>query len=255
MRGLIEQRLNAIEAEYGCRVLFACESGSRAWGFPSTDSDYDVRFVYMHPVDWYLCLQDRKDTIELALQQDLDVGGWELRKALRLFAGCNLAFNEWLDSPVYYLESGPLRSALVGLIPQYFNPLKAVHHYLSQAHRAWSSKDQTQIKLKKLFYALRAILAGCWIERWRSMPPTQMKTMLVDELLPDALVQQVHDLIAFKHTADEGCVVTLAPGLEQWIEHRLSELHDSTETIPPLKHVEWVSLNKLFLALIRNEQP
>jgi uncharacterized protein len=254
MRGVIEQRLSAIEAEHGCRVLFACESGSRAWGFPSADSDYDVRFVYMYPADWYLCLQERKDTMELALQQDLDFAGWELRKALRLFAGCNLAFNEWLDSPVYYLESGPLRSSLLATIPQYFNPRKAIHHYLSQAQRAWSSKDETAIKLKKLFYALRATLAGCWIEHRRSMPPTQLQAMLVSELLPQALIEHVQDLIAFKQTSSEGCFVTLPPGLEQWIDQKLQELAGSTEAIPPPGHIDWPTLNKLFLALIKADQ-
>jgi hypothetical protein len=232
-------------------MLFACESGSRAWGFPSVGSDYDVRFVYLYPANWYLCLQEQKDTIDLAVQQDLDVGGWELRKALRLFASCNMALNEWLDSPVCYLESGSLRSTLLALIPQYFNPRKAIHHYISLAQQAWSNRNQEEIKLKKLFYALRATLAGSWIERWRTMPPTMLQAMLATELPPREIVEQVQSLIAFKQTAVEGCLISLTPGLELWIDQRLMELASSTEAIPPLKHIDWPSMNRVFQALVR----
>ncbi len=255
MQVMIEQRINAIEADHGCRILFACESGSRAWGFTSADSDYDVRFVYVYPTEWYLRLQEQKDTIELALQQDLDINGWDIRKALRLFASCNVALNEWLDSPVYYLESGSLRSSLLALIPQYFNPRKALHHYHSLAQQAWSSKVQAQINLKKLFYALRATLAGCWIERWRTMPPTLMQTMLVAELLPQELVEPIQSLVHFKQTAVEGCLVSMTPLLQQWLDQRLIELQNSAQVIPPLKRIDWSILNNVFLTSIGADQP
>ena len=47
----VRNALAQVEAERNVRVLFACESGSRAWGFASRDSDYDVRFLYVHRRD------------------------------------------------------------------------------------------------------------------------------------------------------------------------------------------------------------
>jgi uncharacterized protein len=251
MPGAIEQCLSQVEADYGCRILMACESGSRAWGFPSADSDYDVRFLYLNPLDWYLRLQEQHDTIDLALHADLDVGGWELRKALRLFAGCNIALNEWLDSPVYYREDCALRTSLLALLPQYFNPRKALHHYLSLAQQAWSAKDTTTIKVKKLFYTVRAALAGCWIERWRTMPPMQLQAMLTVGLLPPDLAKQVQSLIVSKRTMTEGSSIALTPGLEQWLDEKLTHLTGCAAMVPPLKHIDWPALNALFQDLIR----
>ncbi|MCE9610243.1 MAG: nucleotidyltransferase domain-containing protein [Chthoniobacter sp.] len=98
----VRHALAQVEAERNVRVLFACESGSRAWGFASRDSDYDVRFLYVHRRDWYLSVEDRRDVIEQPIADDLDVSGWELRKALRLLRKSNPPLLEWLKSPVVY---------------------------------------------------------------------------------------------------------------------------------------------------------
>src|SRR5436190_8518118 len=100
MKARILEALASIEAGEGVRILMAVESGSRAWGFASPDSDYDVRFVYAHERDWYLSIFDKRDVIELMLPDRLDVNGWDLRKSLRLFSKCNLAMNEWIGSPI-----------------------------------------------------------------------------------------------------------------------------------------------------------
>jgi len=98
----IERRLNAIESDYGVKVLLACESGSRAWGFASDDSDYDVRFIYIQPTSWYLTvdLEDRRDVIETPIEGVWDINGWELRKALKLFSKSNPPLLEWLQSTI-----------------------------------------------------------------------------------------------------------------------------------------------------------
>src|SRR6201990_2789542 len=98
----VRDALAQVEAERHVRVLYACESGSRAWGFASRDSDYDVRFLYVHEPDWYLSVQDRRDVIEEPLSDELDVSGWELRKALRLLRKSNPPLLEWLKSPFVY---------------------------------------------------------------------------------------------------------------------------------------------------------
>ena len=113
MNERIRAALRDVERQFEVRILLAVESGSRAWGFASPDSDYDVRFVYAHPRDWYLSVGDARDVIEQMLPGDLDVSGWELRKALRLFSKCNLALNEWLGSPVTYQEIAEFRRELL----------------------------------------------------------------------------------------------------------------------------------------------
>ena len=117
----IKTKLSELEEKHDVRILFSCESGSRAWGFASSNSDYDVRFVYVHPIEWYLHLDQQRDTIEAMLPNDLDLSGWELRKTLRLFGSCNLALNEWLGSPIIYSDDGQLKTWLYEFIPEYFN--------------------------------------------------------------------------------------------------------------------------------------
>src|SRR5690349_14763485 len=97
---LVREHLNKIENEFRVRILYACESGSRAWGFPSPDSDFDVRFIYVHDRDWYLSLSEDRDTIEKNLPGDLDIGGWDIRKTLRLISKSNVIPLEWLQSPI-----------------------------------------------------------------------------------------------------------------------------------------------------------
>src|SRR5262245_32616508 len=104
MKETIIEKLHEIELSQQVQVLFACESGSRAWGFHSIDSDYDVRFVYMHRSDWYLSIEDKKDVIELPVNEVLDISGWDLRKALKLFRSSNSVIYEWLQSPILYIE-------------------------------------------------------------------------------------------------------------------------------------------------------
>ena len=99
----IDEELEAIESQNNVKILYACESGSRAWGFPSKDSDYDIRFIYIHRTEWYLRVDNSRlrDVIEKPIDDELDVSGWELRKALILFKKSNPAFIEWLNSPNY----------------------------------------------------------------------------------------------------------------------------------------------------------
>src|SRR4051794_14574214 len=100
----VSAALLAVEHEKDVRVLYACESGSRAWGFASRDSDYDVPFLYVHERDWYLSVDDRRDVLEYPLRDELDVSGWELRKALRLLRKSNPPLLEWLNSPMVYRD-------------------------------------------------------------------------------------------------------------------------------------------------------
>jgi len=134
MRAAITQRLTEVEGRHGVRVLYAIESGSRAWGFPSPDSDYDVRFIYVHPRDWYLSVNEARDVIEEGVDEmDFDVAGWDLRKALRLFLKANPALWEWLVSPIVYRDDGGAARRLREIAKESYSPKALAHHYLSIA--------------------------------------------------------------------------------------------------------------------------
>jgi predicted nucleotidyltransferase len=203
MKETVLKELQTIESEAKVRALLAVESGSRAWGFASPDSDYDVRFIYVHEPDWYSTIFEGRDVIEKMLPGDLDVSGWELRKSLRLFSKCNLALNEWIGSPVLYKEAPGFRSELSALIPAFFNPMGATHHYRSMATQALSSMTSDgHISIKKFLYATRAIMACRWIARHKSQPPTEFMAM-VNDLDGSTERSQIEELLLQKSASAE----------------------------------------------------
>ncbi len=133
VRQQIEVELQRIEQEEGVNILSACESGSRAWGFPSKDSDYDVRYIYIRPVEWYLSIFEKRDVIERPISDMLDINGWDLKKALNLFRKSNPPLLEWLQSPIVYLENGSVAEQIRRVSPLTFSPRSCMHHYLHMA--------------------------------------------------------------------------------------------------------------------------
>jgi predicted nucleotidyltransferase len=212
MKDRVLAELERIENEHQIRVLLAVESGSRAWGFASPDSDYDVRFIYVHDRDWYLSVFEQRDVIEEMLPGDLDVNGWDLRKALRLFSKCNLALNEWLLSPQTYSESREFRAQLIELIPGFFNPTAAIHHYRSTAVRSFEDNYvDGRIKIKKLFYVLRPLLACRWIEKTVSQPPTEFASLIATDWVSDDEKQWIRELSRQKAESQEKELIALDP--------------------------------------------
>lgn len=202
----IAAALAALEAQYGIRILYACESGSRAWGFPSPDSDYDVRFVYVHPQPWYLGLDEGPDTLNFPVDDELDLAGWELRKTLRLLRGSNAALFEWLQSPIVYHEAPGFRAQLASLLPQAFNLKAGLHHYLGQLRRGVEEDlISEEVRLKRLFYALRSALAARWIRERHALPPMEFAPLR--ELLPVELQGVVEELLAQKAFSNEKTMV------------------------------------------------
>ena len=160
MKEEIRKELLRVELQHNIKILFAVESGSRAWGFASTDSDWDVRYIYVHNPDWYLKIEAGKDSQEQILPNDIDLAGWELKKALRLFRKSNPPILEWLRSPIIYLEQFSLADKLRDLTNIYFNPKSCLHHYLHMAegnYKEYLQRDN--VRVKKYFYVLRPILA------------------------------------------------------------------------------------------------
>src|SRR5688500_1263199 len=116
----IKTILKEIEQKKNIEILYACETGSRAWGFPSPDSDYDVRFIYRHNIDWYLSLSQKKDTIEF-MAGDLDVTGWDLRKCLMLLKKSNAPLIERFQSPMEYYSNSSFKMDFRHLIESYYS--------------------------------------------------------------------------------------------------------------------------------------
>ncbi|PVZ82489.1 nucleotidyltransferase [Serratia sp. S1B] len=204
MREKVRQVLRDVEQRYQVRVLYACESGSRGWGFASPDSDYDVRFLYVHQPQWYLRVEPQRDVIELPIDQELDVCGWEWRKALGLLKRANPTLIEWLDSPVVYQESQQSVAALRSLVPQWFSAQRARWHYLSMARKNFRGYLQgEQVRLKKYFYVLRPLLAVRWIEAGKGAPPMRFDQLLAGTVDEPRLLAEIHQLLLSKQRAGE----------------------------------------------------
>lgn len=182
MQNILEKITSELELasrEKNVRILYACESGSRAWGFASPDSDYDVRFIYAHPAQWYLSIFQKRDVIEKPITDELDLGGWDIRKSLFLLAGSNAPLIEWLHSPVVYMQEDEFLNTMRALARKCFRARNVCHHYYSMAEKLWRQIDPgTGIRLKTLLYVLRALLCVDWIIREASIPPVVMSEML-----------------------------------------------------------------------------
>lgn len=215
--------LGEIEAKNDVRVLFACESGSRGWGFASPDSDYDVRFIYVHRQPWYLAVEEGRDVIELPISDELDISGWELRKALRLLRRANPVFLEWLDSPVVYREDGAWLARMRALAPSYFSPLRSRHHYLAMARKNFRGYLQGDtVRLKKYLYVLRPVLAARWIDEERGTPPMRFADLVTALVHDPILLDEINDLLAIKMRSGEAEYGERRPHIHEFIAAELA---------------------------------
>jgi uncharacterized protein len=210
MRTEISAHLAQLEQDLNIRVLYAAESGSRAWGFASPNSDYDVRFLYVPTPAWYVSVKPQRDVIERMLPNDIDLSGWELRKALRLFQRYNGALNEWLDSPIQYRTQGASADQLRQLLPQFFKPAAALHHYGSMANTALSAMPiNAPVSSKKLCYLLRALFACRHILATKTQAPTQFHTLLLAHSNSAAERSWIEQMLHAKALAPEKALTQL----------------------------------------------
>ncbi|NOV29232.1 nucleotidyltransferase domain-containing protein [Methylomonas sp. ZR1] len=235
-RQLIESRLASIASEQNIKILYACESGSRAWGFPSPNSDYDVRFIYVHSLDWYLKLDEDRDVIDLPLEHSsagiLDLGGWDLRKTLRLLGKSNPVIWEWLQSPICYHDEKLLRESREVFDP-FYSPIAACHHYLSICRNTMSQGlNESTVKIKKYFYMLRPLLAAVWIERYRSIPPMELEPLLaaLDDRLD--IKCSISELQERKQNTDEQVPIPRITMIDQFLESEVSRLQEPAKLLP-----------------------
>jgi len=230
MRKRIVESLRQIEREEDVTILYACESGSRAWGFESTDSDYDVRFIHLRKTPWYLTIQNKRDVIERPISDELDVSGWDLPKALGLFRKSNPPLLEWLQSPIVYLEHSSCKQKLLDVLPAYYSPISCLHHYLHMAQNNLRKEliGKDEIRTKKYFYVLRPVLACIWIERDLGAVPMEFQALL-DRLISDpALLAEINQLLELKKAGGEMGRGPRNEIISSFLEmeiHRLKEAH------------------------------
>lgn len=242
----IEARLSRAEREHGVRILFAIESGSRAWGFASPDSDYDVRFIYARPAEWYLSLdlEHRRDVIEYPIEDDIDLNGWDVRKALTLFWRSNPAFVEWVRSPIVYREDGAFLDQVLTLLPQAYSPRAGFYHYRSMAvsNSAYVAGDS--VRLKKYLYVLRPLLAMRWLIAHGTPPPVEFDAMRSLVSSDAAVTRAIEELLVKKKASGE---VGEGPPVPELSDFIASELARPVPELPDRgAAADYSKLNDLF---------
>jgi predicted nucleotidyltransferase len=229
VHNVIQERLTSIENKHDVKILLAIESGSRAWGFASPDSDWDVRFIYVHREPWYLKVHAGRDVIETGIEQhplgELDINGWELRKSLQLLHKSNPALMEWLQSPLVYRQDLTVMANFRTQAEVFFKPQACFQHYVSMAlTNTRELLHKNQVRLKKYLYVLRPIFACLWIERFGTMPPIEFHQLL-DVLLPHgSLRQEIDSLLAKKMASGELETAPPIRVLTEFIDTELTRL-------------------------------
>jgi predicted nucleotidyltransferase len=254
MKKEITEALRKLETEKNIKILYSVESGSRAWGFESKNSDWDVRFFYIHNLDWYLSIEDKKDTIEENLPGDLDLSGWEFRKTLRLFGKSNPPLLEWLKSPIIYLNDGVTAEKLNGLEKEYFNNKSCLYHYYSMAKGTYRDHLQEEyVKIKKYFYVLRSLLACEWIKNRNEAPPVEFEKLVEGELKSESLKNEITRLVEKKKQSEEADPEKKTAELNDYINDRLEFYDMYIKGLPEKTDSSGFSkLNELFRSTLQN---
>jgi predicted nucleotidyltransferase len=249
MKEIINKKIYEIEKSENIRILHAAESGSRAWGFAAPNADYDVRFIYIRPKEFYLRLDKTNDFIEWQLDETLDINGWDLQKALRLLYKSNPALFEWNNSPIVYKTTKEW-AAVHNIIDEYFILKPGLYHYLSMAkgnYREYLKNDM--VKLKKYLYVIRPILACKWILDKRCPPPVKF-IELIDSELENEMRPIVDDLLERKINEPEKSLVKRIDRLNEYIDINLTTLKEIVNSMPNETKPDWSKLNELFLSIV-----
>lgn len=246
MREKIQTQLRKIEEAEHIKILLAVESGSRAWGFASSDSDFDVRFIYIRPTQDYLRLDSVRDVIELPIDDVLDVNGWDLQKTLRLLHKSNPTLFEWFSSPIIYQET-KFADRFRHLMRRYFSSKKTLYHYISMAegnYREYLKGDL--VRAKKYFYVLRPVLACRWILD-RGTPPPMLFSVLMKAELPEELTNTVNKLLELKMNSPEVKLIPKVSELNEYLNESILEIKTEVKALDDSPIPDWDELNQMFL--------
>lgn len=253
MQTTIQNYIKQVEEKRNITVILACETGSRAWGFPSPDSDYDVRVVYKHDIDWYLTIMDKKDGFDTMFEdREIDISGWELRKSLRLLYKSNAAMLERIQSPIIYQQDNAFVTGIREIAPVCYSKIATMYHYLGMANKCIADVDaNADYKLKRFFYALRASTACRWILDNDDMPPIHFPTMLAGLDVKTSIAERIAELIAIKAEKSEGYFHTGEAEIIAFMQQSLQLAGDNASQLSGSKKGK-DALNALFQAQVKN---
>lgn len=252
IENIIAEKLCEIEVREQLRILYAVESGSRAWGVASPDSDYDVRFVYLRPLDGYLKLEKTTDVIEWQLDEVLDINGWDLKKALQQFHKGNATLFEWGRSPVVY-KTTKAWERIWTAAKEYFSEKAALYHYWASAKNTYLHHlIAPQVMYKKYIYALRPLLACRYIEETHSIPPV-LFSELAGQCLPQYLKQETAQLLEVKSLTKEQALHPPLPGIQDYIKTELERLEGHVKAMPDDRNPDWEKLDQIFKEHVVNQ--
>ncbi len=244
----IQKHLDEIEKKYDISIIHAIESGSRSWGFASPDSDYDVRFIYVHKKDWYIQVFPKKDQIEIPISDELDIVGWDISKVLRLASKGNSVVHEWINTPIVYRSNDKITPFLREQMTQAFNPCASYHHYRSLAKNALNDlREKEHIKLKWFFYLLRALLSALWIKQNNTMPSIEFEYILNHLKLDDTVIKEIKELIYIKSKLVESEFYDISPSLVNFVEKHYQELEEYFPRIIKSDKLDW---NKVLVEIV-----
>ena len=249
MKELINEKLNEIERRENIKILHCIESGSRAWGFASPDSDYDVRFIYVRPKEFYLRLDKTRDVIEWQLDETLDINGWDIQKALQLLYKSNPTVFEWNSSPIVYRTTREWER-ISSVINTYFVAKAGLYHYLSAAKSNYREYLKGEmVRLKKYLYVLRPLLACKWILAEGTPPPMLFKT-LMDKYLDEDVKPDVLKLLDLKMNTPEITEGKRFDKVNEYIDKTIAEIEEEVKKSPDKHEQNWEELNKIFIDLL-----
>lgn len=248
MNKKISHYLVEIEKNKDIEILLACETGSRAWGFPSPDSDFDIRIIYKHKKDWYLSLNEQKDSLDLMFENNkIDITGWDLRKSLKLLHKSNASMLERIQSPIIYKKNDGFLEEIKIVAQNQYSKIATMHHYLGMAKKFIEEmKESEEYKLKKFFYTLRSATACKWILEKDEMPPIEFIKMLNNLDIDSKLTKRINELIELKATKSETYYHKGESELLRFIEKCINAAEKNRLNLPSAKGTI-DELNKFFI--------
>ncbi len=249
MKDIIMEKLSEIEERENVKIIHCVESGSRAWGFASPDSDYDVRFIYVRPKEYYLRLDKTRDVIEWQLDDTLDINGWDVKKALTLLHKSNPTLFEWNSSPIVYKTTDEWEG-VSDVINRYFVARAGLYHYLNTAKSNYREylRGET-VRLKKYFYVLRPLLACKWILA-EGTPPPMLFSTLMEKYLDEDIKPDVTRLLELKMNSPEIDTGSRIDRLNDYLDRTVVEIEGAISELPSDPNSSWTELNEMFLSLI-----
>ena len=248
----IQKILQGIEEKQDITILYAAETGTRGWGFPSKDSDYHCRFIYVRPQEFYLAINEVKDYIEISVDPIYDIQGWDLKKALKSIQKFNPTVSEWLQSPIVYMEKEEFKETLLDVNLKYFDEKAALQHYRSIAVTKFEDiKNHNEERLKRYFYVLRSLLAADYIMKNHSMPPMSFKDLYESASMQQDLGNEIEKLIQTKADNNDWLKITTHTALVSYFEELLAKCDDYLLTAHKVQRSEDEELNRFFREWVR----